>query len=169
MATEHVMTPAALAALSPHLAWKTYFEMVGHRPGDTLNVTSPRYAQTVDAIVSDRPIADLRALLRWQFLRALGTALPPRLADERYRYMTMAGTQRGARSEECQLETIKALGVELSRARFHSQQTRSSTTCWRLASTNSSGAGLGPALRDRAIPGRTSCIPMPRRAWQRPG
>jgi putative endopeptidase len=115
LATEHVMTPAALMALSPHLAWKTYFEMVGQRPGDTLNVTSPKYVQAIDAVVSDRPLADLRALFRWQFLRALGTALPPRVADERYRYMTMAGTQRGPRSEECQLETIKALGVELSR------------------------------------------------------
>jgi putative endopeptidase len=115
MATEHVMTPAALLALTPHLAWKTYFEMVGQQLSGTLNVTSPRYLQAVDAVVSDRPIADLRALLRWQFLRALGTALPPRLADERYRHMTMTGVQRRPRSEECQLETIKALGVELSR------------------------------------------------------
>jgi putative endopeptidase len=115
MATEHVMTPAAVMASSPHFAWQPYFEMVGQRPTEPLNVTSPRYLQTVDAIVSDRPIADLRALLRWQFLRALGTALPPRLADERYRYLTMAGVQRRPRAEECQLETIRALGVELSR------------------------------------------------------
>ena len=129
MATEHVMTPAALAASSPHLGWETYFEMVGQRPTDTLNVTSPKYVQTVDTVVADCPIPDLRAFLRWQFLRAVGTALPPRLADERGRYLTMAGVQRRPRSEECQLETIKALGVELSR-----QFSRS----------------VGPSVRERA-------------------
>jgi putative endopeptidase len=115
LATEHVMTPAEVAASSPHVAWKTYFEMVGQPLTGTLNVTSPRYLQTADAVIAELPIADLRALLRWQFLRALGTALPPRLADERARYLSSAAAQRRPRSEECQLETIKALGVELSR------------------------------------------------------
>lgn len=115
MATEHAMTPEEVAASSPHFAWKTYFEMVGQPLTGTLNVTSPKYLQTADAVISDRPIADLRTLLRWQFLRALGTALPPRLADERYRYLSSAAAQRRPRSEECELETIKALGVELSR------------------------------------------------------
>jgi endothelin-converting enzyme/putative endopeptidase len=130
--TEHPMTRAKLEALAPHLGWDAYLGMVGHAPGTTLNVISPAYLTAVDAAVATRPIAVLRAYLRWRFLSSLGTSLPARLADERYRFLALAGVQREPRAEECQLDTIKAMGVELSRQFSH--------------------RFLGPQVRERAAP-----------------
>ena len=114
-ATEHVMTADALAALAPHLDVPAYLAMVGYRPDIQLNVTSPAYLQAVDRAVAERPIGELRAYLRWAFVRALALELPPRLADERRRYLALPGVSPPPRTEQCQLETMKALGVELSR------------------------------------------------------
>jgi endothelin-converting enzyme/putative endopeptidase len=113
--TEHPMAPAALTAAAPHLAWAEHLEMVGHRKDQRVNVTSLAYLAVIDEIVASAPLADLRAYLRWQLLYELAPGLPARLADERYRFGALGGATRGSRSDECQLETVKAMGVELSR------------------------------------------------------
>ena len=113
--SEHPMTPNALAALAPHLEWPAYLAMVGHPADQPVNVTSPSYLTVVDGVLATRPVAALRSYLRWQFLASLAPALPARLADERDRFSTLAGVERGALARTCQLETLKAMGVELSR------------------------------------------------------
>jgi putative endopeptidase len=130
--SEHPMTPKALAALAPHIDWAAYLAMVGHPPDRPVNVTSPAYLKVVDEQLADRPSAALRAYLRWQLLYSLASALPARLAEERYRFSALPGVPREPRAAECQLETLKALGVELSRQFAH--------------------RFIGPALRDRARP-----------------
>jgi endothelin-converting enzyme/putative endopeptidase len=125
--SEHPMTPKALAALAPHVEWPAYFAMVGHPADQPVNVTSPTYLKVVDGMLATRPLAALRSYLRWQFLASLAPALPARLADERARFSTLAGVARGALASTCQLETLKAMGVELSRefsTRFIGTQAR---------------------------------------------
>jgi endothelin-converting enzyme/putative endopeptidase len=113
--TEHPMTPEALAAAAPHLAWPAFLAVAGHSTAGTINVTSPEFLRAADAAVATRSLDELRADLRWQLLRALGPALPRPLADEHYAFATLSGVTRRARSDECQLEMVKAMGVELSR------------------------------------------------------
>jgi len=115
IASEHPTTPAALRALAPHLDWSAYLAMVGHPAERSLNVTAPALLQAVDGLVATRPLGDLRAYLRWQLLQSLARALPARFADERDQFSATLGVQLPPRAERCQLETVKALGVELSR------------------------------------------------------
>lgn len=128
--TEHATAPDALRALAPHVDWAAYLALVGHPAGARLNVTWPRYLQALDRVLDTRPIGALRAALRWRLLDGLGAALPGRLAEARFRFRALPGEQRPDRADECQLATVKALGVELSRqfARAIGSQTRASAT-----------------------------------------
>ena len=98
--TEHPMPPRVLAAQSPHLDWTPYLRLVGHPADQPLNVASPKYLEVVDRMVATRPIGELRASLRWALLYSLASALPGPLADERARYLTPPGVQRGSRATE---------------------------------------------------------------------
>jgi endothelin-converting enzyme/putative endopeptidase len=112
--SEHPMTEAQLAALAPDIDWARYLRRVGHLSGQPLNVTSPKYLQKVDEVLSMAPLQNVRAYLRWRFLDTLGPALPEALATEHDRFGSLAAKRR-PRFEECTLETVKAMGVELSR------------------------------------------------------
>lgn len=114
-ASEHPTAPDALRKLAPHVDWAGYLALVGHPAGRTLNVVSPSYLQALDQVLAGRPLDQLRAALRWRFLDAIADALPSPLADEHFRFTAPAGLQRPSRDRECQLATVKALGVELSR------------------------------------------------------
>jgi len=113
-ASEHPTTVEQLAAQAPHLAWPAYLAMVDYRAGTRINVVAPGYLAAVDTAIAERPIATLKLYLRWQLLKALGPALPGPLAQEHYQFASLAGVARAARRDECQLETLKVLGVELS-------------------------------------------------------
>lgn len=141
--TEHPMDPDALRRLAPHVDWAGYLGLVGHPAGATLNVAWPRYLQALDQLLSSRPIDELRAALRWRLLDSLGDALPSRLAEARFQFRARPGDARPGRADECQLATIKALGVELSRqfARAIGPHRRASAT--RVA------AGLRGSIADQ--------------------
>jgi endothelin-converting enzyme/putative endopeptidase len=113
-ASEHPMTIEQLAAHAPHIAWPAYVALVDHRAGRRINVVAPGYLAAVDTALAERPVATLKLYLRWQLLKALGPALPGPLGEEHYRFETLAGVNRASRTDECQLETLKVLGIELS-------------------------------------------------------
>jgi len=112
--SEHPMTPAGLHALAPHFDWSAYLAAVGAPPGRAINVLTPAYLGAADRLLAKRSLADLRAYLRWGLLQSVWRALPSRLADERERFLASPGVQPSPRGEVCQVETLKALGVELS-------------------------------------------------------
>lgn len=114
-ASEHPMTPDELAKLAPHVDWKAYLAMVGHTAGEPLNVQWPAHLKAVDALLASRPLADLRAYLRWRVIDELAAVLPGKLAAEAFQYGADPGVARPARADECQLATVRAMGVELSR------------------------------------------------------
>ncbi|HEY0484439.1 MAG TPA: M13 family metallopeptidase [Kofleriaceae bacterium] len=141
--TEHVMAPEALRALAPHVDWAGYLALVGHPAGATLNATWPRYLQVLDQVLVQRPIGELRAALRWRLLDSLGDALPARLADARFRSRALPGEQPPGRADECQLATVKAMGVELSRQFARAIGPRSRASATRVA------AGLRASIADQ--------------------
>jgi putative endopeptidase len=112
--SEHSVKPRELAALAPHIDWTRYLRMVGQPEERALNVASIDYMRAVDALIANTPMEDLRAFLRWRFLDTFSTALPAPWAAEQQLFA--AGSLKPtARFEFCRLETLKNLGVELSR------------------------------------------------------
>ena len=153
--SEHPLKPQDLAALAPHIDWTRYLEMVGQAPERTVNVASIDYLRRVDALVANTPMGDLRADLRWRFLDTFSTALPAPWAKEQERFA--AGSLKPtARFEFCRLETLKNLGVELSRQfsqRFIGPVVRNQATAIaarvrdEVANSAPSFAWLSPAAR----------------------
>lgn len=123
---EHPMTADRLAKAAPHIEWPAYLALVGHPSGAPINVTSPKYLQALDATLARTPVPALRAALRWSLLATLDGALPRPLAEERQRYKATPGVAAPSPEDACQLATLRALGVELSRqfARFLAPPTR---------------------------------------------
>lgn len=111
---EHPLHAADLGVLAPHVPWGRYLNLVGQPPDRSLNVASPDYLRTVDTLMAHMPVDDLRAYLRWQFLSTFAVALPAAMAQEQQRFESQA-RQPPPRFDTCRLETLKNLGVELSR------------------------------------------------------
>ena len=112
--TEHPIAPEALRTLAPHVEWAAYLALVGPA-GAALNARWPSYLRALDEVLARHPVGALRAALRWRLLDGLSDALPSRLAELTFQFNALPGEQRPGRAEECQLATLKALGVELSR------------------------------------------------------
>ena len=111
---EHALRPDGLTSLAPHVPWDRYLRLVGQPLDRSLNVASPDYLRTVDTLIADMPVDDLRAYLRWQFLITFAAALPVAMTEEQHRFESPS-RQPPPRFELCRLETLKSLGVELSR------------------------------------------------------
>jgi endothelin-converting enzyme/putative endopeptidase len=112
--SEHPIASRDLATLAPHFDWASYLDMVGQPATRAMNVASPDFVRTVDKLLANSSIAELRAFLRWRFLDTFAAALPAPWAMEQQRFV--AGSLKPApRFEFCRLETLKNLGVELSR------------------------------------------------------
>jgi endothelin-converting enzyme/putative endopeptidase len=113
--TEHPMTPAAIAAAYPGIDWAPYFRMIGATADRPINVTSPAYLEALQSELATRPVAELRAYLRWQFLFSLRGELPAPYngafgnIDPGYRVAT------GNPTKACRDATVRAMGVEFSR------------------------------------------------------
>jgi putative endopeptidase len=153
--SEHSVKPQDLAALAPHIDWASYLKMVGQPPERPLNVASIDYMRTVDTLIANTPIEDLRAYLRWRFLDTFNSALPAPWAEEQLRFAA-GSLQPMARFELCRLETLKNLGLELSRQfsqRFIGPVVRSQATAIaarvrdEVANSTPSFVWLSPAAR----------------------
>jgi putative endopeptidase len=153
--SEHSVKPQELAVLAPHIDWTRYLKMVGQPPDRALNVASIDYLRTVDMLMANTPMEDLRAYLRWRFLDTFGAALPAPWAEEQQRFAA-GSLEPTARFEFCRLETLKNLGVELSRQfsqRFIGPVVRSQATAIaarvrdEVANSTPSLVWLSPAAR----------------------
>ncbi len=75
------------SANSPELDFSHYLEAVGAPPVRLLNVAEPLYFLSLHETLESTPMADIRALLRWNMVRAAeSTALPEPLDDENFAF-----------------------------------------------------------------------------------
>lgn len=113
------VTPAELAALTPKLPWSEFFGGLG-RPGlDQLNVAPPEFFQGLDRVVSETPIATLKAYARWQLIHRFAPDLHGTVANSNYVFFKQL--LRGQKSptprwKHCVQTTDRALGELLGKA-----------------------------------------------------
>jgi endothelin-converting enzyme/putative endopeptidase len=112
---------AGLEKAAPHFPWKGYLAGVG-RPGlTTINVTTPKLLQRLDALVEGTPARTWQAYLRWRLLdgTAAARALPRAFVEARFQFWSQAFT--GAKEIEprwkhCVALTDRWLGEALGQA-----------------------------------------------------
>jgi putative endopeptidase len=88
-ATEHKMTFAQLALLTPSFDWAAYFDEAKIARG-SVNVAEPKFMQQVDKELSETPIAVWKAYLAWHLLASASPWLSKPFADEAFRFEAKA-------------------------------------------------------------------------------
>ncbi len=66
----HKMTRRELETLAPSFHWKKYFSLAGQPGLQSLNVSSPEFFKTLNAIVEKEDLKSWKAYLRWQLAHA---------------------------------------------------------------------------------------------------
>jgi putative endopeptidase len=122
--TYHPTAVTALASMAPAVDWPTYLQNLGVST-TTLNVSQPKYIQTVSQLLTDVPLEDWKALLRWQVVDAAAPTLSHGFVDEDFNFSgrTLSGTKeqqerwkRCVRSADASIGQL--LGQEYVRRNF---------------------------------------------------
>ena len=111
--TYHIMTVAETESLSPSFRWSTYLQGVGLGDAKTLNVSSPGYVKSVQAVLADEKLPALQHYLRWHALHEAAPHLSDPFVNENFEFFgkTLNGQKElAARWKRCTRSTDGALG-----------------------------------------------------------
>ncbi len=111
--TYHIMTVAETESLSPAFNWSTYLQGVGLGDAKTLNVSSPGYVKTVQAVLTDEKLPAIQHYLRWHALHEAAPQLSDAFVNENFEFFgkTLNGQKElAARWKRCTRSTDAALG-----------------------------------------------------------
>lgn len=111
--TYHITKVADLASLTPHFSWTRYFDEVGARDLQQLNVAQPDYLKAVDQMLTTVPLDDWKAYLRWKVVDRAAPTLSRAFVEEdfAFNHATLSGTKEILpRWERCVRFTDASLG-----------------------------------------------------------
>ena len=109
----HIFTVADFQKSAPSFDWNTYFKAVGIGHFDTLNVATPNYFTSLDALLKSEPLESWKSYLRWHVLHGQARELPKAYFDENFAFFskTLSGQEEPeARWKQCSSMTDRALG-----------------------------------------------------------
>ncbi len=112
----HKMSVKDLAALSPSVDWPKYFAGLGTPSFTDLNVDVPEFFKTVDAVLKNSSLDDLKTYLRWHLLHSSAPLLSKAFVDENHNFYgeILTGTKElQARWKRCVEFTDGDLGFAL--------------------------------------------------------
>jgi putative endopeptidase len=108
----HMMPVSQLASMAPVVDWNAYLNALGvNQPA--VNVTEPKYIETINRLLSDVPLEDWRTLLRWNVVNASAPALSRPLEDEEFNFngrILSGQQQQQERWKRCVRATDASLG-----------------------------------------------------------
>ncbi|MBV8896126.1 MAG: M13 family metallopeptidase, partial [Acidobacteriaceae bacterium] len=82
----HKMTVHELFSLSPFLDWPKYFTAMGGPEFDSLNVESPNFFRTLESVVVQHSLDDLKSYLRWHLVHNQAELLPAAFVNENFAF-----------------------------------------------------------------------------------
>ena len=109
----HMMTVAELEQMSPDYDWKQYLSGIGFGSVDRLNVSSPGYVKTVNAVLETEKIDAIKSYLRWHALHGSAPLISKPFEQENFAFFNQ--TLQGQKEEQprwkrCTRLTDQALG-----------------------------------------------------------
>ena len=112
----HRLSVEKLIAMSPTFDWRTYLATVGVPGTKVLNVSQPKFVQTLDRELKRRPLADWKRYLRWHLVNVSARYLSPAFVDEDFafygKYLT-GSEQMAPRWKRCVRWVDRDLGEAL--------------------------------------------------------
>jgi len=93
--TYHKISVKELAALSPGIDWTKYFAGLGTPSFTEIDVSFLDFFKTLNAVLTNTSLADLKTYLRWHLLHAEATLLAKAFLDENFHYygQTLTGAK----------------------------------------------------------------------------
>jgi putative endopeptidase len=114
-ATYHKMSPADLAAMTPHFNWPAFFAAEGATGVTAVDVDSPVFFKTVDSLIVNEPLDTWKAYLRWNVLNRAAGSLSSAFVNENFHFsQSLTGAREMLpRNKRCVGATDGALGDAL--------------------------------------------------------
>jgi putative endopeptidase len=109
----HIHTVADFQKMTPNFNFREYFDSIGIRPFETLNVATPQYFEAWNGMLESEPLDAWKSYLRWQTLHGRVSQLSKPFFDEDFAFFhqTLAGQKEPMpRWRQCTVSTDRALG-----------------------------------------------------------
>src|SRR5260370_5261970 len=84
--TYHKLTVHELVSLDPGIDWPKYFAGVGAPAMADLNVVVPSFFRTVESVIVQSGLDDIKTYLRWHLVHAEAALLPKACVDENFHF-----------------------------------------------------------------------------------
>ena len=115
----HKLPVKDLEEMAPLFAWSTYMRTVGTPPVDSLNVAVPQFFKSLNTVLEQRSLDEIKTYLRWQTVHALAPMLPTAFVNENFNFYSR--TLQGAKElqprwKRCVRSTDRVLGEALGQA-----------------------------------------------------
>ncbi len=82
----HKMNVMDLAKLTPNFSWREYFNLVGAKNVNAVNIGQPPFFKEVNAMVGDVPLEDWKQYLRWKVVSGSANALSSAFVAEIFQF-----------------------------------------------------------------------------------
>jgi putative endopeptidase len=114
--TYHKMNRTELQALTPDWSWGDYFQTIGYTNIDAVDVTAPKFFETMSQALKDIPLDTWKIYFRWHLLNSNATFLSEPFVDENFNFngRVLQGTKELLpRWKRCVSATDRQLGEAL--------------------------------------------------------
>jgi putative endopeptidase len=114
--TYHKMSRPELRTLTPNWSWDNYFQDIGYTNIESVDVSSPKFFETMSLTIKEVPIDDWKTYLRWQLVNSAAPWLSQPLVDEDFNFKgrVLQGTKELLpRWKRCVSATDRQLGEAL--------------------------------------------------------
>jgi len=114
--TYHKMNRSDLRTLTPNWSWEDYFQEIGYTNIDSVDVSAPKFFETVSQALKDTPLDTWKTYLRWHLVNSTAPYLSDPFVDENFNFngRVLQGTKELLpRWKRCVSATDRQLGEAL--------------------------------------------------------
>jgi putative endopeptidase len=114
--TYHKMNRSDLRALTPNWSWENYFQEIGYTNIDSVDVSAPKFFETMNQSLKETPLDTWKTYLRWHLVNSTAPYLSDPFVDEDFNFKgrVLQGTKELLpRWKRCVSATDRQLGEAL--------------------------------------------------------
>ena len=114
--TYHKMSRSDLRTLTPNWSWEDYFQEIGYTNIDSVDVSAPKFFETVSQALKETPLETWKTYLRWHLVNSTAPYLSDPFVDENFNFngRVLQGTKELLpRWKRCVSATDRQLGEAL--------------------------------------------------------
>ena len=114
--TYHKMNRAVLQTLTPNWSWENYFQEIGYTNIEFVDVSAPKFFETMSQAIKETPLETWKTYLRWHLVNSYAPYLSDAFVDENFNFggRVLQGTKELLpRWKRCVTATDRQLGEAL--------------------------------------------------------